>query len=213
MLHQKLRRNSLNAAKYTCHSTAIYSLYKVCRHTKKKDTLLGYTGDWATEQTKPCQRLPSRSLSQSRLAHSLYKCDSSNKHTNLPARVDANLPGSITGASGCLLALAQSRLRSQTAGRVTGLTEVGESVDLIRDASRPVRHVFGVRLAPVVAAGVVGLYGTLAAAGGHLLNQVLVGHGDGAHEVLLRLVGIGEAGDEGRRADGVGCAADCGGKG
>lgn len=184
--------------------------------TYERYTLLGYTSDWATEQAKPYQRPPSVQNISSltfRLAHGLHQSDSSNKHTDLPARVDTNLSGSITGASRRLLALAQGRLQSQTAGRVAGLPEVGESVDLVRNAGCPVGHIFGVRLAPVVAAGVVGLYGTLAAAGAHLLNQILVGDGDGAHEVLLRLVGVGEAGDEGRRADRVGRAANCGGEG
>jgi hypothetical protein len=64
----------------------------------------------------------------------------------------------------------------------------------------------------VVAAGVVGLHGALAAAGAHFLDEVGVGDGDGAHQIGLGLVGIAEAGDEGGGTDRVGRAADCGGR-
>lgn len=150
-------------------------------------------------------------LSQLRSAHSLHQRNYTNKHANLPARTETRR--SSTGSTRRrLLILAERRLQRQIAGRIARLAEVGIGVDLVGDASRPVGDVFGLRLAPVVAAGVVGLHGALAAAGAHFLDEVGVGDGDGAHQVGLGLVGIAETGDEGGGTDRVGRAADCGGR-
>lgn len=185
-----------------------------------RNTFLGYTGDdCATEhkkKTKPRQRLPFYptlsllllSLSHVRSAHGLHQRNESNKHANLPARTDTR--HSSTGTCRRVLVLAERRLQRQVAGRITRLAKVGVGVDLVGDASGPVGEVFGLWLAPVVAAGIVGLHGALAAAGAHFLDQVGVGDGDGAHQVGLGLVGIAEAWDEGGGTDRVGRAADCG---
>jgi hypothetical protein len=176
----------------------------------------GYTGDCATEH-KQAKTTPTPSylfnpslilLPQLCLAHSLHQRNKSNKHTNLPARTKTRR--STGGTRRRLLILAERRLQLQAAGHIASLAKIGVGVDLVRDASRPVGDVFGLRLAPVVAAGVIGLHGAFAAACGHFLDEVGVGDGDGAHQVRLGLVGIAEAGDEGCWADGVGHAADCG---
>jgi len=156
------------------------------------------------------QPFPLLSISQARSAHSLNQRNEANKHANLPARTKTRCSSILTWRR--VLVLAERRLVCEVSGRIARLAEVGVGVDLVGDAGGPVGEVFGLRLAPVVAARVVGLYGALAAAGGHLLDEVGVGDGDGAHQVGLGLVGIAEAGDEGGGTDRVGRAADCGGR-
>jgi len=151
----------------------------------------------------------SLSLSQIRLAHSLRQRNEPNEHANLPARTEARCRVGSTRRR--LFVLAERRLQFQGPGHIARLAEVGVGVDLVGDARRPVCEVFGVRLAPVVAARVIGLHGAFAAASAHFLDEVGVGDGNGAQEVGLGLVDIAEAGDEGGRADRVGHAADWGG--
>lgn len=176
----------------------------------------GYTGDWGHRTSEKQANAflsiqPFPPPSQGSLTHSLHHRNESNKHTNLPARTDTRR--SARKPSRRLLILAERRLQLQAAGHIARLAEVGVRVDLVGDAGCPVGQVFGLRLAPMVAAGVVFLDGAFAAVGAHFLDEGVVGDGDGAHEVGFGLVDIAEAGDEGRRADGVGHAADWRGEG
>lgn len=144
------------------------------------------------------------------LAENLQQSNGTNKNTNLPARAHGDTRRS-NWALPRHLVLALRRLNLQVADHVAGLAELELiGVDVVGDAGGPGRVVLGGGLAPVVAAGVVGLQLALAALVLQLRHQVRLADGGGAHEVLV----VGEAGDPGRGADGAGRAPlDCGSEG
>lgn len=144
------------------------------------------------------------------LAENLQQSNNTNQHADLPARAHSDTSRSNRALPRHLV-LALRRLDLEVADHVAGLAELElVGVDVVGDAGGPGRVVLGGGLAPVVAAGVVGLQLALAALVLQLGHQVRLADGGGAHEVLV----VGEAGDPGRRADGAGRAPfNCGSEG
>jgi hypothetical protein len=136
----------------------------------------------------------------------MRKRNNTDQNAHLPARTKTRR--STRSPRRRLLVLAQRRLQLEPTRYVARLSEIGIRVDFVGDTSRPVGQVFGLRLAPVVAAGGIGRDGAFAAAGGHFLDESGVRDGDGAHEVGLGFVDVAEVGNVGGGADGVGDAAD-----